>query len=125
MKGLLWGLIGGIIGFALQELMGMALNTDSILGWMGYPGMEEIYTNAYAGIYTESQIYTLLAALQNAIRINSAFFSAFMACGIGLFWGWAKGLLWLWPPGAEKCSHRRGHFTGARVPERLYRPVAL
>ena len=92
MKGLLWGLIGGIIGFALQELMGMALNTDSILGWMGYPGMEEIYTNAYAGIYTESQIYTLLAALQNAIRINSAFFSAFMACGIGLFLGLGEGV---------------------------------
>lgn len=92
MKGLLWGLIGGVIGFVLQELLGMALSTDAILGWMGYPGMEQIYANANAGLYTEAQAYALLSAIQNAVRMNSAFFSAFTACGIGLFLGLGEGV---------------------------------
>lgn len=92
MKGLLWGLIGGIIGFALQELIGLWLNTDTFLGWMGYPGMEEIYANAYAGLYSESQLAVIFSAVSNAMRLSSAFFSAFLACGIGLFLGLGEGI---------------------------------
>ena len=92
MKGLLWGLIGGIIGFALQELIGLWLNTDTFLGWMGYPGMEEIYANAYAGLYSDSQLAAIFSAIGNANRLDSAFFSAFMTCGIGLFLGLGEGI---------------------------------
>lgn len=92
MKGLLWGIIGGLVGFALQELIGLWLNTDTFLGWMGYPGMEEIYTNAYAGLYSESQLAVIFSAVSNAMRLSSAFFSAFLACGIGLFLGLGEGV---------------------------------
>lgn len=92
MKGLLWGLIGGIIGFALQELIGLWLNTDTFLGWMGYPGVEEIYANAYAGLYSDSQLAAIFSAIGNANRLDSAFFSAFMTCGIGLFLGLGEGI---------------------------------
>lgn len=92
MKGLLWGIIGGIVGFALQELIGLWLNTDTFLGWMGYPGMEEIYANAYAGLYSESQLAVIFSAVSNAMRLSSAFFSAFLACGIGLFLGLGEGI---------------------------------
>lgn len=92
MKGLLWGLIGGIIGFALQELIGLALNTDTLLGFMGYPSMEQIYSNAYAGLYTERQLYHILNVVANCIRLNSAIFSALLACGIGLFLGLGEGI---------------------------------
>lgn len=92
MKGLLWGIIGGLVGFALQELIGLWLNTDTFLGWMGYPGMEEIYANAYAGLYSESQLAVIFSAVSNAMRLSSAFFSAFLACGIGLFLGLGEGI---------------------------------
>ena len=92
MKGLLWGIIGGIIGFALQELLGLWLNSDTILGWMGYPPMEELYANAYAGLYSESQLIAITSAITNAVRLDSAFFCAFMACGIGLFLGLGEGI---------------------------------
>lgn len=92
MKGLLWGIIGGLVGFALQELLGLWLNTDTFLGWMGYPGMEEIYSNAYAGLYSESQLAVIFSAVSNAMRLSSAFFSAFLACGIGLFLGLGEGV---------------------------------
>jgi len=92
MKGLLWGIIGGLVGFALQELIGLWLNTDTFLGWMGYPGMEEIYANAYAGLYSESQLAVIFSAVSNAMRLSSAFFSAFLACGIGLFLGLGEGV---------------------------------
>lgn len=92
MKGLLWGIIGGIVGFALQELLGLWLNSDTILGWMGYPPMEELYANAYAGLYSDSQIIAISSAITNAVRLDMAFFSAFMACGIGLFLGLGEGV---------------------------------
>ena len=123
MKGLLWGLIGGIIGFALQELIGLWLNTDTFLGWMGYPGMEELYANAYAGLYSESQLAVIFSAVSNAMRLEVAFFSALLACGIGLFLGLGEGIYY--GSGRQKRGHRRGHFPGAGLCQRLYLPVAV
>lgn len=80
MKGLLWALIGGIVGFFLQEILSEPTDTLSILDWMGY-----------SSIY-DSDLD--LDTLKNAVRISSAIFSALIACGLGLFMGIGEGVFY-------------------------------
>ncbi len=85
MKGLLWALIGGIIGFALQELLDDATSSEAVLGWMGYHSVYDML---------DMSTDEALAIIENALRISSAFFSAFIACGLGLFMGLGEGVFY-------------------------------
>lgn len=85
MKGLLWALIGGIIGFALQELLDDATSSEAVLGWMGYHSVYDML---------DMSADEALAIIGNALRISSAFFSAFIACGLGLFMGLGEGVFY-------------------------------
>lgn len=85
MKGLLWALIGGVVGFILQEVLDSATSSDAVLSWMGYDSLYDLLdlgeTRAVSTLY-------------NAVRISSAFFSAFIACGLGLFMGLGEGVFY-------------------------------
>ena len=85
MKGLLWALIGGVVGFILQEVLDAVTSSDAILGWMGY---DSIYDMLYMDTDEAIEI------IKNAVRISSAFFSAFVACGLGLFMGVGEGVFY-------------------------------
>ena len=85
MKGLLWGLIGGILGFILQEVLDGATNSDAVLGWMGYNGIYDLL---------DMDTDAAVAIIRNSVRISSAFFSAFIACGLGLFMGIGEGVFY-------------------------------
>ena len=80
MKGLLWALIGGFVGFFLQEILSEPTDALSILDWMGY-----------SSIYDSNLD---LDTLKNAVRISSAIFSALIACGLGLFMGIGEGVFY-------------------------------
>ena len=85
MKGILWALIGGIVGFVFQEVLDGVTSSDSILSWMGY---DSIYDLLYIDVGKALNI-----AAQSC-RISSAFFSAFIACGLGLFMGIGEGVFY-------------------------------
>lgn len=80
MKGLLWGLIGGIIGWVLQEFID--ITSDMVMGWMGY-SLSDLYS-----LDTD----TALEIIKNSVRISSAFFSAFIAIGLGSLLGLGEGI---------------------------------
>ncbi len=85
MKGLLWAFIGGIVGFAVQELLTDATSSETILRWMGY---SSIYDMLDMDIDLASSI------IAGAVRVSMAFFSAFVACGLGLFMGIGEGVFY-------------------------------
>lgn len=85
MKGLLWGLIGGIVGFILQELMSNPTSSDSVLRWMGYDSIYDMLN---------MDIDVSVALIRKSVRISSAFFAAFIACGLGLFMGIGEGVFY-------------------------------
>ncbi len=85
MKGILWALIGGFVGFVLQEVLDPVTSSDAILGWMGY---DSIYDMLYMDTDEAVEI------IKNSVRISSAFFSAFIACGLGLFMGIGEGVFY-------------------------------
>ena len=85
MKGLLWALIGGVVGFILQEVLSDATSSTAVLKWMGY---DTIYDMLDMG--TDQALETI----KNSVRISSAFFSAFIACGLGLFMGIGEGVFY-------------------------------
>ncbi len=85
MKGLLWALIGGFVGFLLQELLDGATSSDAVLSWMGY---DSIYDMLYMDTDKAVEI------IKNSVRISTAFFSAFIACGLGLFMGIGEGVFY-------------------------------
>ena len=85
MKGLLWALIGSVIGFALQELLDSATSAKAVLGWMCY---DSIYDMLYL---SEDKA---LAIIASATRISSGIFSALIACALGLFMGLGEGIFY-------------------------------
>ncbi|WP_318504155.1 ubiquitin-conjugating enzyme E2 [Bacillus sp. T3] len=87
MKGLLWGLIGGVIGWLLQELI--KINTDTVLGWMGHGSLKDLYAKILEGSLIEDKGIEII---KNAVRIESAFFAAFIAVGLGALLGLGEGL---------------------------------
>jgi len=85
MKGLLWALIGGIVGFILQESLDSATSTDAALGWMGYDGIYDLL---------DMDSDEAVDIIRSATRISTAFFSAFIACALGLFMGLGEGVFY-------------------------------
>lgn len=85
MKGLLWALIGGVVGFILQEVLNSATDSDAVLSWMGYNSLYDLI---------ELGETRALRILTNAVRISSALFAAFIACGLGLFMGLGEGVFY-------------------------------
>lgn len=85
MKGLLWALIGGFVGFVLQEVLDGVTNSDAVLRWMGY---NSIYDLPYMDLDKSLEI------VRRSVRISSAFFSAFIALGLGLFMGIGEGVFY-------------------------------
>jgi len=72
MKGLLWGIIGGLLGWFLQEIL----------------NMDELVYNAYEF----DGVDDYLVQLQNAIRVSAALSTAFVAIGIGALLGLGEGI---------------------------------
>ena len=85
MKGLLWALIGGFVGFILQEVLDAVTSSDAILGWMGYDSIYDML---------DMDTDEAIEIIKNSVRISSAFFSAFIACGLGLFMGIGEGVFY-------------------------------
>lgn len=85
MKGLLWALLGGIVGFIIQELLDEPTSSDAVLRWMGYNGIYDLLN-----LDTSSAV----AIMARAVRISSAFFSAFIASSLGLFMGLGEGIFY-------------------------------
>ena len=86
-KGILWGLIGGIIGFVLQELFSKSIDVDKIIEWMGYNFSNLINSNNY----TNEEV---LEIISNALRISTAIFSAFVALPLGFAMGLGEGIFY-------------------------------
>ncbi len=85
MKGLLWALIGGAVGFILQEALDGSTDTEAILEWMGYNGIYGLL---------DLDIDIAVSIIARAGRISSAIFSALIACGLGLFMGLGEGVFY-------------------------------
>ena len=85
MKGLLWALIGGFVGFVLQEVLDAATSSDAVPGWMGYDSIYDML---------DMDTDEAVEIIKNSVRISSAFFSAFIACGLGLFMGIGEGVFY-------------------------------
>ena len=85
MKGILWGLIGGILGFVLQEILDSVTSSDAVLSWMGYDSIYDML---------DMDVDAALEIIKNSVRISSAFFSAFIACGLGMLMGIGEGVFY-------------------------------
>lgn len=85
MKGLIWALLGGIAGFILQELLSKITDAEAVLGWMGYDSIYDMM---------DMNVDKALGIIANSVRISSAFFSAFIACTLGLFMGIGEGVFY-------------------------------
>lgn len=86
MKGLLWALIGGIVGFILQEVLDEPTSSNAVLGWMGYSSLSDLL---YSVGYDRA-----LEIVKQSTRISSTFFSAFIALSLGLFMGIGEGVFY-------------------------------
>lgn len=84
-KGLLWALIGGIVGFIVQEVLSDATDSTKILSMMGYDSISDL-------IYMNES--TALAIVARSVRVSMGLFSAFVACGLGLFLGIGEGVFY-------------------------------
>lgn len=85
MKGLLWALIGGLVGFVLQEALDNATSSDAVLRWMGYNSLYDLL---------DLDLDRSIEIVKQSVRISSAFFSAFLALGLGLFMGIGEGVFY-------------------------------
>ena len=85
MKGLLWALIGGFVGFVLQEVLDPYTSSDAVLKWMGYDSIYDML---------DMDVDQAVEIIKNSVRISSAIFSALIACGIGLFMGLGEGVFY-------------------------------
>lgn len=90
MKGLLWALIGGVIAFILQEVLNNATSSESVLKLMGN-SFDSLNARYMAGTLTETEALNII---NGAVRIESAFFAAFIACGLGLLMGLGEGIFY-------------------------------
>lgn len=83
MKGILYGLLGGFIAWAINEAL--SIETETILGWMGF----DFDTLFNSPNMTESQISLIY---NNAIRLEAAIFSAIIGGFIGAVMGLGEGI---------------------------------
>jgi len=81
MKGLLWGFIGSIVGWAIHELVG--IDDTTVMNWFGYHNASDMANLDFA---------TAMAVVSNAKRVSSSIFSAFIAVGLGAFFGLGEGI---------------------------------
>lgn len=84
-KGILWALIGGIVGFIVQEVLSGPTDSTKILSMMGYNSINDL-------LYMDEN--TSLAIIERSVRISTGLFSAFVACGLGLFLGIGEGVFY-------------------------------
>lgn len=83
MKGILYGLLGGFIAWAINEAL--SIETETVLGWMGF----DFDTLFNSPNMTESQISLIY---NNAIRLEAAIFSAIIGGFIGAIMGLGEGI---------------------------------
>lgn len=83
MKGILYGLLGGFIAWAINEAL--SIETETVLGWMGF----DFDTLFNSPNLTESQISLIY---NNAIRLEAAIFSAIIGGFIGAIMGLGEGI---------------------------------
>ncbi len=109
-KGILWALVGAVLGFILQESLGTATSSVRMLRWMGHEDIAaimEVYNNMedesdyleFLGLleqYTDTGASEeeLLQAVNTATRISSAVFSACIALSLGALLGVGEGVFY-------------------------------
>jgi ubiquitin-protein ligase len=107
-KGILWALIGALLGFAISEALDKPTGDVQVLRWMGYEA-EAIFWEKYMN-YNESWDYEDQMELEDlynqmtlpdeefngvvdaAIRISSGLFVMLLALGLGLCLGIGEGV---------------------------------
>ena len=94
-KGILWALIGGLVGFILQEVFDAATSSDAILARMGYDSLYDL------NYFNEDMA---LDIIKRAVRISSALFSMLIAVGLGLFMGIGEGMYYGSKENAKKYA---------------------
>lgn len=82
-KGILYGIIGGLIGWIMSELLDGITGEDVILKFMGYSGISDLYN------MSEAQMY---AVYSTAIKMSTAIFSGIVASFIGASMGIGEGI---------------------------------
>jgi len=90
-KGIIWGLIGGFLGFLLPEIMGLN-SVDGLISWFGYESYERLYFAYDTGRISYDEALAILAAetyLGTAIwtAIVAAFIGASLGLGEGIYYG--------------------------------------
>ena len=85
-KGILYGLIGGIIAWIMQEFM--PIQAEKILAWQGQP-YDVLLSEVMSGKITEAKFHALISS---AIRMESSIFSALIGGGIGAVMGIGEGI---------------------------------
>lgn len=88
-KGILYGLIGGLLGWVISELIQMVTGTDNILSWMGYHDATQLYAQYDSGSYTASE-YTMIIGL--ATIISTAIFTFSLSAMLGAIMGLGEGI---------------------------------
>ena len=86
MKGILYGLIGGLFAWVLQEFIDVELET--IMGWMGQSS-EKLVRQMMSGYLTLDEA---LDVVTNATRISTAIFSALIGGAVGMIMGIGEGI---------------------------------
>lgn len=81
-KGIVWGLIGGVLGWLITEISDGATSSDAILEIMGYNIDSLIYMNDFN---------QALSIIQNSVRISTAIFISLVSGSIGAFMGYGEG----------------------------------
>ncbi len=85
-KGILYGFIGGLIGWMLQEIL--SIDAEKILMWKGHT-YSTLSTDIYSGKITEEQVYELI---NNSIRFETSIFSGIVGGIIGCVMGIGEGI---------------------------------
>lgn len=81
-KGLVWGLIGGFIGWGISELLNKATSATMILEYMGYTMYDLVNIVSY------DQASSLI---DNAMRVSTAIFIAIVSGSLGAMMGYGEG----------------------------------
>ncbi|AOR23481.1 FHA domain-containing protein [Clostridium taeniosporum] len=100
-KGILYGLIGGVIAWILQEIM--PIDSEKILALKGYT-IESLINDFNLGRISQSQIYAIRGS---AILLESSLFSAITGGAIGAVMGIGEGIYY----GSKKKAIKYG-FIG-------------
>lgn len=80
-KGIVWGLLGGIIGWGINELTDDFLSTENILKMLGYT-----YSDLDRMDYDSA-----INLIQNSLRFSTALFTSIIASSIGAIMGFGEG----------------------------------